>query len=60
MLDYGATCGSLPEWMFARIYESTMAGIASGKYKGFASRDCPIMTIGDYSSTPQTMLGFKK
>ena len=25
LLDYGATCWSIPEWLFAEIYENTMA-----------------------------------
>ncbi|CAE7786512.1 unnamed protein product, partial [Symbiodinium necroappetens] len=36
LLDSGATCGSLPEWLFAEIYERTAADVAKGFKKGTA------------------------
>ena len=59
LLDYGATCGSIPEWLFAEIYENTMAQLHAGKCK-WGDRKCPIREIGDFSADPQSMLGFKK
>ena len=32
LIDSGATCGSLPEWLFAEIYERTAADVAKGKF----------------------------
>ena len=59
LLDSGATCGSLPEWLFAEIYERTAADVAKGKFT-WSDRSCPIREIGDFSKDPQSMLGFKK
>ena len=59
LLDSGATCGSLPEWLFAEIYERTAADVAKGKYT-WTDRSCPIREIGDFSKDPQSMLGFKR
>ena len=59
LLDSGATCGSLPEWLFAEIYERTAADVARGKYT-WDDRSCPIREIDDFSKDPQSMLGFKK
>ena len=59
LLDTGATCGSIAEWLFAEIYERVSIDVASGKYK-WGDRDCPIREIGDFSKDPQSMMGFQK
>ena len=59
LLDTGATCGSIAEWLFAEVYERVSIDVASGKYK-WGDRDCPIREIGDFSKDPQSMMGFKK
>ena len=59
LLDTGATCGSIAEWLFAEVYERVSIDVASGKYK-WGDRDCPICEIGDFSKGPQSMMGFKK
>ena len=59
LLDSGATCGSLPEWLFAEIYERTAADVAKGKFT-WSDRSCPIREIGDFSKDPQSMLGSRR
>ncbi|CAE7883936.1 unnamed protein product [Symbiodinium microadriaticum] len=55
LLDSGATCGSLPEWLFAEIYERTAADVARGKYT-WDDRSCPIREIDDFSKVFQVVL----
>ena len=50
---------SLPEWLFAEVYEQVAADVAKGKYR-WGDRACPIREIGDFSKEPQSMMGFKK
>ena len=48
LLDTGATCGSLPEWLFAEVYEQVAADVAKRASTGGATAACPIREIGDF------------
>ena len=48
LLETGATCGSIAEWLFAEVYERVSIDVASGKYKyKWGDRDCPIRESGN-------------